>query len=85
MQVPTGNTEEGLLRSIYEETVQALDERVQFFQQCHISNETALVDKSIMIDKNGPRSLCDILTTLGTFSFTESPVQPSLRDLYTSQ
>ena len=73
--------EEGLIRSVYDETVQALDERVKFFQDCHISNETALLET----DRTGSKSLCDILTTLGSFQFTESPVRPSLRDLYTSQ
>lgn len=65
--------------------MQALDERVKFISECHLSNETALLDRSALPDKIGPRSMSDIMPSLRGFTFTESPVQPTLRDLYTSQ
>lgn len=77
--------EEAKPKSTFEQTIQALDTRANFFRECHLSNESVLIEKTHMGERNNLRSACDIMVNLGNFSFCESPVQPALRDLYTSQ
>lgn len=46
----------------------------------HVSLESELINS-----KDTIKSISDIIPGLGFYDFSESPVQPVLRDLYTSQ
>jgi hypothetical protein len=58
-----------------------VDSRVKFFQSHHLSLEPEL----IKLATDPIKSIADIASGLGTYFFSESPVQPNLRDLYTTQ
>jgi hypothetical protein len=77
----SGVEEEGQIISVYEETMGALNKRVQFFPKNYVSHESELLKENLPV----PRSITQIFPMLGSYSVGESPVQPELRDLYTSQ
>ena len=78
------NKEEGQIHSVFDDTLNAINFRSQFFSSNQISNEGELLNDST---PQAPqvKSISRIIPTLAFYNIGESPLQPQLRDLYTAQ
>ncbi len=60
--------------------MQVIEDRIKLIQGLHFSLESELAKPGEQI-----KTVSDIMNGLGMYLYTESPVQPNLRDLYTVQ